>query len=121
MTLGGRVRQTQPYWFTWAAVSLLRAEGDVEATYKLVAGVVLYPLAWIAEAWLLWRWGGGLLLALFIVLLGPGGFFALAWSERLRRLYRETRALLPLLLGRELARPLAAPPPEVLPEMDRGG
>ena len=60
----------------------------MEATYKLVAGIVLYPLAWIAEGWLLWRLAGGWPLALFVVLLIPGGFFALAWSERLRRLYR---------------------------------
>jgi hypothetical protein len=118
LALWGLASHTLPYWLTWAAVRLLRPEGDVEATYKLVAGVVLYPLAWIAEAWLLWRWGGGLLLALFIVLLGPGGFFALAWSERLRRLYRETRALLRLVLDRDLARHLADRRREILAEMD---
>jgi hypothetical protein len=80
--------------------------------------VVLYPLAWIAEAWLLWRWGGGGLLALFVLLLAPGGFFALAWSERLRRVSRETRALLRLLLDRDLARHLAERRREILAEMD---
>ena len=118
LALWGLATHTLPYWLTWAAVRLLRPEGDVEATYKLVAGVVLYPLAWVGEAWLLWRWGGGPLLALFILLLAPGGFFALAWSERLRRLYRETRALLHLVLDRDLARHLADRRREILAEMD---
>jgi len=118
LALWGLASHTLPYWLTWGAVRLLRPSGDVEATYKLVAGVVLYPLAWIAEAWLLWRWGGGGLLALFVLLLAPGGFFALAWSERLRRVYRETRALLRLLLDRDLARHLAERRREILAEMD---
>jgi hypothetical protein len=80
--------------------------------------VVLYPLAWIAEAWLLWRVGGAGWLALFLALLGPGGFFALSWSERLRRLYRETHALLRLVLDRDLARHLAERRREILAEMD---
>ena len=109
----------EPYWLTWAAVKLLRPEPDVEATYKLVAGVLIYPLAWVAEGWLLWRWGGGWPLALFVVLLVPGGFFALAWSERLRRLYRESRALLRLLVDRDLGRHLGGRRRAILGEMDR--
>lgn len=118
LALWGLASHALPYWLTWAATRLLRPSGDVEATYKLVAGVVLYPLAWIAEAWLLWRVGGGGWLALFLVLLVPGGFFALSWSERLRRLYRETRALLRLVLDRDLARHLAERRREILDEMD---
>jgi hypothetical protein len=90
----------------------------VEATYKLAAGVVFFPLAWVVEGWLLWRAGGGWPLALFIALLVPGGFFALAWSERLRRLTRETRALLRLLLDRDLTRHLAARRRALLEDMD---
>lgn len=118
LALWGLASHALPYWLTWAAARLLRPSGDVEATYKLAAGVVLYPLAWIAEAWLLRRVGGGGLLALFLVLLVPGGFFALSWSERLRRLYRETRALLRLVLDRDLARHLAERRREILAEMD---
>ena len=118
LALWGLASHALPYWLTWAAARLLRPSGDVEATYKLAAGLVLYPLAWIAEGWLLWRVGGGGLLALFVVLLAPGGFFALSWSERLRRLYRETRALLRLVLDRDLARHLAERRREILAEMD---
>ena len=117
--LWGLASHAVPYWLTWAAATLLRPEPDVEATYKLVAGVVIYPLAWIAEGWLLWRWGGGWPLALFVVLLIPGGFFALAWSERLRRLYRESRALLRLLVDRDLGRHLGGRRRAILGEMDR--
>lgn len=118
LALWGLLSHLAPYWLTWAAVRLLRPEPDVEATYKLVAGLVLYPLAWIAEGWLLWRWGGSWLLAPFAVLLVPGGFFALAWGERLRRLYRETRALLRLLVDRDLARHLAERRGVILKDMD---
>lgn len=118
LALWGLASHAPPYGLTWAAARLLRPSGDVEATYKLVAGVVLYPLAWIAEAWLLWRVGGAGWLAVFLVLLAPGGFFAISWSERLRRLYRETRALLRLVLDRDLARHLAQRRREILAEMD---
>jgi glycerol-3-phosphate O-acyltransferase / dihydroxyacetone phosphate acyltransferase len=118
LAVWGLATHLPPYWLTWAAVRLLRPEADVEATYKLVAGLVLYPLAWIVEGWLAWRFGSGGLLALFLVLLAPGGFFALAWSERLRRLYREGRALLRLLVDRDLARHLAERRRGILAEMD---
>lgn len=118
LAVWGLATHLPPYWLTWAAMRLLRPEADVEATYKLVAGVVLYPLAWIVEAWLVRRIGGGWVLALFVVLLAPGGFFALAWSERLSRLYREGRALLRLLVDRDFARHLAERRRGILTEMD---
>lgn len=118
LALGGLAAHVVPYWLTGAAARLLRPEPDVEATYKLVAGLVLYPLAWTAEGWLLWRLGGGWTLALFVLLLVPGGFFALAWGERLRRLYREGRALLRLLVDRDLGRHLGDRRRAILDEMD---
>ncbi|HEU4437750.1 MAG TPA: 1-acyl-sn-glycerol-3-phosphate acyltransferase [Methylomirabilota bacterium] len=118
LALWGLATHLPPYWLTWVAMRLLRPEADVEATYKLVAGVVLYPLAWLVEGWVLWRFGNDWLLGLFVVLLAPGGFFALAWSERLRRLYREGRALLRLLVDRDLASHLAGRRRGILAEMD---
>jgi hypothetical protein len=103
---------------TGTAARLLRPEPDVEATCKLAARLVLYPLAWLLEGWLAWRAGGGGLLALFVALLGPGGFLALARAERLRRLYREGRALLRLLVGRDLGRLLGERRRVILAELD---
>ena len=119
LALWGLATHAVPYWLTWAAAKLVRPEPDVEATYKLAAGVVIFPLAWIVEGWLVWRWGGGWLLVLFAVLVIPGGFFALAWGERLRRLYREGRALLRLLVDRDLGRHLGERRRAILDEMDR--
>jgi glycerol-3-phosphate O-acyltransferase / dihydroxyacetone phosphate acyltransferase len=119
LALWGLATHAVPYWLTWVAAKLVRPEPDVEATYKLAAGVVIFPLAWIVEGWLLWRWGGGWLLVLFAVLVMPGGFFALAWGERLRRLYREGRALLRLLVDRDLGRHLGERRRAILDEMDR--
>jgi 1-acyl-sn-glycerol-3-phosphate acyltransferase len=119
LALWGLASHAVPYWLTWAAAKLLRPEPDAEATYKLATGVVMFPLAWIAEGWLLWRGGGGWALALFVGLLIPGGFFALAWSERLRRLYREGRALLRLLVDRDLGRHLGGRRRAILDEMER--
>ncbi len=119
LALWGLATHAVPYWLTWAAAKLVRPEPDVEATYKLAAGVVIFPLAWIVEGWLLWRWVGGWLLVLFAVLVIPGGFFALAWGERLRRLYREGRALLRLLVDGDLGRHLGERRRAILDEMDR--
>lgn len=118
LALWGLGSHLAPYWLTWAAARLLRPQPDVEATYKLSAGLVLFPVAWAVEGWLLWCAGGGALLALFLGLLAPGGFFALAWSERLGRLAGETRALLRLLLDRDLARHLAGRRRAILADMD---
>jgi 1-acyl-sn-glycerol-3-phosphate acyltransferase len=118
LAVWGLATHLPPYWLTGIAMRLLRPEADVEATYKLAAGIVLYPTAWIVEAWIAGRVAGLWALALFVGLLVPGGFFALAWSERLRRLYREGRALLRLLVDRDLARHLAERRRGILAEMD---
>jgi hypothetical protein len=118
LAIAGLASHLAPYWLTWLAVRLLRPEPDAEATYKLSAALVLYPLAWIAEGWLLGRLGGAWLVVVFLLLLLPGGFFALAWAERLHRLYRESRALLRLLVDRDLVRHLAGRRRALLDEMD---
>jgi hypothetical protein len=87
---------------------LVQPSGDAEATYKLMAGVVLFPLGWLAEGWLAWRIGGGVLLGLFAALLLPAGFFALGWWERLARVRRDTRGFLDFLWRRDLRARLLA-------------
>ena len=98
----GLVVHALPYQLIRLAVRLLRPEPDVEATYKILGGVVLYPLGWALEGWLVWRLGGRLALALFVLVLAPTGFFALTWWERLAHVRREARGFLHFVLRRDL-------------------
>jgi 1-acyl-sn-glycerol-3-phosphate acyltransferase len=98
----GMVIHALPYGLTALAVRLLRPEPDVEATSKLAAGVLLYPLCWSGEGWAAWQLGGPWGLAALLVALAPTAFFALTWSERLRRMAREARGFLAFLLDRDL-------------------
>jgi hypothetical protein len=102
LALWGVLNHIAPYQATKAAVRVLRPEPDVLATYKVVAGLVLYPLCWLLEGWAAFRLGGGWLLAIFLLALLPTGFFALSWTERLARVRREARGLLTVLLDRDL-------------------
>lgn len=97
-----------PYRLTRAVVRGLRPRPDAEATYKLATAVVVFPLSWLLEGWLLWRLGGGWLVSLFVASLAPTGFFALTWRERLGRFRREARGFFQFLLNRDLSRRLLA-------------
>ena len=90
------------YALTAIAVRAMRPEPDAEATTKIVAAFFLYPGAWLVEAWIAWRAGGGRALALFAVLSVAAGFFALAWRERFRRFRREARGFFLFLFRRDL-------------------
>jgi 1-acyl-sn-glycerol-3-phosphate acyltransferase len=108
LALWGLVNHSLAYWLTALAVRALRPEPDVEATYKLAAALVLYPLVWAGEGWTAWRLGGPWLLAVFVAALLPTGFFALAWAERVGRVAREARGLFLFLVDRDFARHLSA-------------
>jgi hypothetical protein len=102
LALWGLLNHIVPYQATALVVRALKPEQDVLATYKVAVGLVLFPAFWVLEGWVVWRWGGGRLLAVFLVSLLPTGFFALSWTERLDRLRRETRGLLAVLVDRDL-------------------
>ena len=102
LALWGVIIHLLPYRLTALAVHALRPEEDVLATYKVMVGLVLYPAAWVLEAWAAWRLGGCSLLTVFLLSLLPAGFFALAWTERLERMRREARGLLAVLVDRDL-------------------
>ena len=91
-----------PYELVRLGIRLARPEPDVEATYKIAGGVVIYPLAWALEAWLALLLGGPRLAALLLIALLPSGFFALAWRARLQDVAREATALLHFLARRGL-------------------
>jgi glycerol-3-phosphate O-acyltransferase / dihydroxyacetone phosphate acyltransferase len=106
LALWGIVCHAVPYWLTGVAARLIRSTAEEEATDKMAAGVVLYPVLWIAEGWVVWRLAGGRALAVFAILLVPAGLLALAWRERLGEVARQARAFFRFLGDRELHRSL---------------
>jgi 1-acyl-sn-glycerol-3-phosphate acyltransferase len=118
LALWGLATHALPYWLTRLAVGLLRPEPDGEATFKLAASVVLFPIAWAGEGWVAWWLGGGWLLAAFMAGLAPGGFVAIAWSERLGRARRDVQAWLRFLGDRDLQRHLAARRRAIMRELE---
>ena len=108
LALLGIANHLIPYQLTGAVVRRLGPDLDDEATYKITAGVVLFPLCWLGEGWIAWWIGGGRLLSAFVLSLAPAAFFALTWRERLDRFARETRAFLRFLADRNLPRHLLA-------------
>jgi glycerol-3-phosphate O-acyltransferase/dihydroxyacetone phosphate acyltransferase len=106
LALCGLAAHVLPYQLTAAAVRLLPHTDEEDATDKIAAGLVLFPLAWSAEAYAVFAVGGGLALVIFLTALLPTGFFALAWRERLEHVKQEARAFARFLRGRDLPRRL---------------
>lgn len=117
LALWGMVVHAVPYHAAGVAARGLRPEPDVEATYKIIASVLFYPLAWLAEAWLAWRLGGAPLVVFFLLALLPSGFLALTWRERLARFATEARAFLRFVFDRDLDAQLAARRAALVAEM----
>lgn len=83
-----------PYQVPRLVVRALRPKYEAVSTYKLVAGILVMPLAlagWCALAWWLWGWWGALGTAIVVPLLG---FAALGWLNRWRRAAHEIRLFL---------------------------
>ncbi len=101
LALCGIALHVLPYQLTGAIVRRLHRTDEEEATDKIAAGLLLYPLAWAVEAGAVFWLAGGWALALFVAALFPTGFFALAWQERLDRVGREARAFVRFLMDRD--------------------
>ncbi len=106
LALCGIVLHILPYQLTTAAVRLIPHTDEEEATDKIAAGLVMYPLCWLAEGWAAFAVGGKVALVVFFVALLPTGFFALAWHERLDHAVQEARAFVRFLRDRDLPRRL---------------
>lgn len=117
LALWGIATHVLPYQLTALVAGWLRPDPDEEATDKILAGLVLYPLAWLAEGFLAWRIGGVPLALLFVLALLPSAFFALTWQERLARVAREARAFFRFLVDRDLDARLAARRRAIVDEM----
>jgi 1-acyl-sn-glycerol-3-phosphate acyltransferase len=100
LALWGLLVHAVPYVLTDVVARGLRDTDEEAATHKMAVGLVLYPLAWLAGAWVAWWCGGVVAAAVFAALVLPSGLVALAWRERLARVARDARAF-----GRFLADP----------------
>jgi hypothetical protein len=115
--VGGLIH-TVPYKATEFAVRAARPDADEQATYIIAAAMILFPLAWASEAWLVRHVLGPMWLAAYLVALLPSAFFALTWRERLRRVVREARALVRMLGRGNLAQRFARRRRALLDEME---
>jgi len=106
LALAGMVVHFLPYQLTALAVRLLPHTDEEEATDKIAAGLVLYPLAWAAEAWAVSAFAGKWPLVIFLASLLPTGFFALAWRARFDHVRQEARAFARYIGDRDLLRRL---------------
>jgi glycerol-3-phosphate O-acyltransferase / dihydroxyacetone phosphate acyltransferase len=106
LAIAGLVLHALPYNLTAFAVRRIPHTDEEEATDKIAAGLVMYPLCWLAEGVLAFVLGGVLAVAVFLLALPVTGFFALAWWERLRRVAGEARAFARFLGDRDLPRRL---------------
>ena len=55
VALWGAAQHALPYLLTQLSVAAARPEPDLLSTWKICAGVLLFPLCWIAEAWVVLR------------------------------------------------------------------
>jgi glycerol-3-phosphate O-acyltransferase / dihydroxyacetone phosphate acyltransferase len=108
LALCGMILHAVPYGLTARVVRALHPADEEQATYKILAGTLFYPLCWSAESWAAWRLAGGWALGALVAALVPTGFLALGWRERLSRVAREARAFLRFVGDRDLRRHLAA-------------
>jgi 1-acyl-sn-glycerol-3-phosphate acyltransferase len=108
LALWGIASHALPYALTRVAVAAMRRTEEEEATDKMAAGLVLYPLCWALEAWLVTRVAGTRVLVAFLLLLVPSALIALAWRERLARVARQARAFGRFVLDRRLHADLIA-------------
>jgi len=116
LALWGLINHALPYGITALVVRALKPEADVEATYKVAVGLVLYPVCWAIEGWGLWRVAGERLLLVFLLSLLPTGFFALSWTARVEQVRRDARGLIAVLLDRDLRGHLLARRREIMEE-----
>jgi 1-acyl-sn-glycerol-3-phosphate acyltransferase len=119
LALLGMLLHALPYQLVRFGVRLARPELDVEATYKIAGGVVIYPLAWVLEVWLVGSVLGAWSAVLVLLVLIPAGFSALAWRARLEDVAREATALLHFLRRRDLHARLLARRRALAEELER--
>jgi glycerol-3-phosphate O-acyltransferase/dihydroxyacetone phosphate acyltransferase len=109
LALAGTLLNVVPYYLIRLIAKLAaRGSADQQATYKVFPGLVLYPLAWIAEAWAVGHYAGAAWGILTFLAAPPAGYAAIRFHEQRDRFARQARAYLLLRtrkkIGEELRR-----------------
>jgi len=102
LALAGTVVHALPYAATGRIVKWMGRTAEEDATDKIAVGLLLYPLVWCVEGWLVWRLAGPWWTAAFAILLVPSGLLALAWHERLGEVVGQARAFFRFVADREV-------------------
>lgn len=92
LALAGMAIHVLPYKLTGALVRRILRDDEEEATDKLAAGFVFFPILWILEGALAYQLGGPLWAGFFALAILPLGLLAIWWRERLEHVLREGRA-----------------------------
>lgn len=106
LAIAGIAVHALPYVATGRIVRWMGRTAEEDATDKIAVGLLLYPLVWCVEAWLVWRLAGPWWTAAFAILLAPSGLLALAWRERLGEVVGQARALFRFVADRDVERRL---------------
>lgn len=83
----GWVLNIVPYKLTDLLVRLLRKDESEAATFKVVFGLIAFPLTYLIEGWLIYRWFGWIATLCFAILILPITLFTMRffeWREEIR-------------------------------------
>lgn len=115
----GALVNALPYFVPrWLARRLTRQETDY-ATARLLSAIILFPLFWGLETWVVWRLTDLRVAALFLASLPVSGLLAYRYLGGLTRLRQELRFTLLVMLQKRAAAQLLVERQEILDELDR--
>jgi 1-acyl-sn-glycerol-3-phosphate acyltransferase len=114
----GTVQSYPVYRVVGPLVRRLTRDPDQVATLKVFGALVLFPLAWIAEGWLVGRYFGTWIGTAFALSAPFAGYGALLFHDRRTIFWREARAYLLLRTRKRLAAELKARREEVLRQVE---
>ena len=118
LALCGIAMNLLPATLTRLAVRLIPHTDEEEATDLLASGLVLFPLSWLAEAWLAWQLGSSLALGMFVALLVPASLCSVWWLDEIKAMRREVGVRLHPIRHRDSSQRCATQRNELLTEID---
>jgi len=115
----GAVVNALPYFVPrWIARTLTTKETDY-ATARLLSGIVLFPLFWAVETWVVWRVTTFWIAALFLASLPVSGLLAYRYLRGLGRLRQQWRFGILSVTRNQAARRLLVHRQQILEELER--